>query len=64
MAETAGEMFCPFTKEQCRNDCALMDEATKITMDGITVDYSCAFMQISLNIASLVEVWPEDGEAE
>lgn len=64
MASVASNLFCPFTNAQCREDCALMDKMTEITMDGASQDFSCAIMQMSLHIASLVEALPEDGSVE
>lgn len=64
MADTADEMFCPFTKAQCREDCALIDEVATITMGGVSRDFSCAIMQLSLALSKMVETWPDDGEVE
>lgn len=39
--------FCPFTKEDCREDCALADIEYDISEDGISNETFCAFAVIA-----------------
>lgn len=39
--------FCPFTKEECRDDCALADVEYTISDDGVKNETFCAFTVIA-----------------
>lgn len=47
--------FCPFTRDECREDCALVDIQYTLEEDGIESELFCAFAIIAGYILGQVE---------
>lgn len=48
-------IFCPLTKENCRDDCAWADIAVELDEDGVTREVFCAITVLAAKLIILDE---------